>query len=930
MDKMGDIDAAKLLKERQELLAKQAGEGGVSDEPTKPEAATETRRETRRGPLDRLKHRLLGPEDTHLEDDEGEKPKEKEPFNPEKGVMARLKGWIQETFSKEEKEEIKKEIESMSKEDKEKLSIGLNNLGFIIEKKKNNGFTKIIDSILNARLAQTKKESDPKKAETLFRKSTVYRFYSAARNKFARDAKAADLKAKDPSVFTDAKLGLTIKGKKRGISISGEKQRELSNIGLLFGNVARYGRAIFDLTTRSFASPLRYVTMAAMAFSSGADIAKEARLANEEVIDKTRIENEEKAAEEAWEIYKKAMGGDLTKEVSAEKLQEAYMSRLPKDLIERLSREPGTATSLIQKIIKLDLGGAIKRLSAEIEEIENDTKLNPEQKESKKKALLKRQERNLLDYDRILTQYGTVDGLAIAGRYAKAAGNAAVWVTTAETIALSAQKIWENLSHALSNEGVMYEHEAGLRAAAHARVQSHQIYERMAPVTPEPAPSAGGAQPAEAVAAPVGAPVTPGAGVASGTPESIIPEAVIHRGEGIEHAFIRQIEHNPQLQTELGFKPGDDLHSFAQRQAHLLATRMGYVDGVGNEVRVLIPDKVSYEIKFSGGHITGVEERMIADGSIVETHGLGTSFEQSDVRESYEYPRGSGSNLATGPGPSGEILPPAPRIPNIDIPNDLTAQPGDTDVIRPFEPGEAATIGEHGLNNRIPFTSGGSGHPIEPPHGYDEANLVPPTNPAYDHRPVGYRGEDSIRTGNGDIRTFTQRPGVRFESDNGPIRPSGSEVGGRTFTTHTGVHFQSDNPYRNWGGYRSYGFSRGAHVLHEIGNPYGLSEADLDHVSTVFNSAVHDIFPADMETAWADYSTRSAADLLNTPPEELAGDGPMSRLVNYLREVRRETGVNPGGRTLLFGKAEGVEKWLFRALQSVARRPETLERLRGL
>ena len=48
--------------------------------------------------------------------------------------------------------------------------------------------------------------------------------------------------------------------------------------------------------------------------------------------------------------------------------------------------------------------------------------------------------------------YGTVDELAMAARYAKAAGNAVVWATTVETIALSVEKLWGNLAHMLSHE----------------------------------------------------------------------------------------------------------------------------------------------------------------------------------------------------------------------------------------------------------------------------------------------------------------------------------------------------------------------------------------------------------------------------------------------------------------------------------------------
>ncbi|MEK7088744.1 MAG: hypothetical protein AAB913_01280 [Patescibacteria group bacterium] len=109
-----------------------------------------------------------------------------------------------------------------------------------------------------------------------------------------------------------------------------------------------------------------------------------------------------------------------------------------------------------------------------------------------------------------------------------------------------------------------------------------------------------------------------------------IKDATIHKGEGIEHAFIRQIEHNPELAQKLGFngKP-EELHAFAQHEAHIVAIKEGYVDNTGNEVRVAEADKVAYEIKIENGHIV-VDEKTIVDGKveISETHHEGDKFEE--------------------------------------------------------------------------------------------------------------------------------------------------------------------------------------------------------------------------------------------------------------------------------------------------------------
>jgi hypothetical protein len=110
-------------------------------------------------------------------------------------------------------------------------------------------------------------------------------------------------------------------------------------------------------------------------------------------------------------------------------------------------------------------------------------------------------------------------------------------------------------------------------------------------------------------------------------PDAIKDMTVVHQGEGIEHTFIRQIEHDP---AKFGFsgdlKDAHAVHTFAQHQAHTIAIKEGYVDNAGHEVRVSEVDKASYELKTDGhGHVTGVEEKF--DEKIVETREAGHKFE---------------------------------------------------------------------------------------------------------------------------------------------------------------------------------------------------------------------------------------------------------------------------------------------------------------
>lgn len=117
-----------------------------------------------------------------------------------------------------------------------------------------------------------------------------------------------------------------------------------------------------------------------------------------------------------------------------------------------------------------------------------------------------------------------------------------------------------------------------------------------------------------------------------------LKDATIHKGEGIEHGFIRQIEHNHELAKELGFK-GDindakALHEFAGREAHVLAMKEGYVDNANHQVWVKEGDKVAYEIKMENGHPI-VIEKDLAGGNIIETHHEGDKFEQTVDKHEY-------------------------------------------------------------------------------------------------------------------------------------------------------------------------------------------------------------------------------------------------------------------------------------------------------
>jgi len=377
----------------------------------------------------------------------------------------------------QEEDEIEEEIENLSPEDREKIGWGLSTIGFKVEKAKDDFFAGVFDQAL----------------KKIDKKGTTGRFCTEMRDNFVRDAKVAFKKAE----------GTT----------SGEEKHRLSNASFLFGNVLKYGRMVTDLTGKSLASPLRYVMMAGMATARMAEAGKEARLKNEDLREKIRIVKDlnedstadekrkfkkeiKRAEEEAWKIYENARkkeGKGKEENVSTETLKNAYMMEVPKDLLKRLEN-PSIANTFIQGILREELlghtvlghvvfEGSISRLNKKIEKLEKDNKLTSEEKEKEIEKLIIKQKKNLEDYDRMITQYGTVDALAMAGRYAQTAGKATVAVLQVETLVLSAEKLFGTISQILTS------HDFHPLDSAEKFVNDNILHREKTPTTPTETPA---------------------------------------------------------------------------------------------------------------------------------------------------------------------------------------------------------------------------------------------------------------------------------------------------------------------------------------------------------------------------------------------------------------------------------------------------------
>ncbi|MEK9168253.1 MAG: hypothetical protein AAB698_00430 [Patescibacteria group bacterium] len=302
----------------------------------------------------------------------------------------------EEILLTEEEKKIEAEIEKMPDIERGKIGFGFHNLDFFTQEGKSRNMAKICERFASG-------------------EGTIGRFFSAMAGTYRKNENMT-------------------KKRSEGGFFGG-----FQNKTFLLGNIMKYGRTMADVVGWTAGSPLRYVMLGAQFFSRGAEAAKEARLKNEEVIEKTRIKDIDEAAEEAWRIYEMAQKKFGGENVSKENLEKAYAENLPQDLLNRLKKsEPGMATGILskifQKILRKDVEFAIKH--GKFSESSFDNRLK--------------------EFDRLIGHYGTVDALAIGARYAETAGKAVIAGVQIETVALLMQRLPEIMSKLPS----IYEHTA--------------------------------------------------------------------------------------------------------------------------------------------------------------------------------------------------------------------------------------------------------------------------------------------------------------------------------------------------------------------------------------------------------------------------------------------------------------------------------------
>lgn len=277
-----------------------------------------------------------------------------------------------------EEEEIEKEVEQMSGEKRKGLARGLADISYLTKEWTTKGLRNVLS----------------RNAKKFEQNSVLQRFLTAMAERYDVQAKHAESRRKQLEMGKLEKMG---------------------SVASLAGWVVKIGRVAYDL---NYANPLRHLMAASLFIGASAGIAKETRLKNEEVKDKTRIHDIDKAAEKAWVLYQAAEKEAVGEKVSTSTLDKAYLGLINQDVFERLKQKPaaGTTRGVMQRLAALHTNRRLDRVNTKINNIDFNKKLSPEEKKAKVDKLLRKQEKFLKDVDRIVTQAGTIDLISYGAR----------------------------------------------------------------------------------------------------------------------------------------------------------------------------------------------------------------------------------------------------------------------------------------------------------------------------------------------------------------------------------------------------------------------------------------------------------------------------------------------------------------------------------
>jgi len=349
----------------------------------------------------------------------GEAEKEEERFRLEyeeiKAHYEQIAVDIEEKENDDETDITEKEIEALPEEEKDKMGMGFRNIGFFVEKWKNDLFFRVTRGAVKL-----------EDGEHIADKSSFARFMYSLSENFQKSSDQAKINIEKSN--TEDRTSL----------------KQLSNAGYLFGNIIKYGKIAADLLGKTAGSFPRYAMMGAMALGTGADAFKKARLSGAEAMDKTRIMDAEIAYEEADKLYKQAQKGDVNASPTRDEIEKYYQRNIPQDVLKRLETPLSlSACGLLEYCIKKDVSELTDRIAKKLDGIENNPNFSSEKKEQEKDKVQKKYADYLHTFDRLVTQAGEVDVWAMAAQYVKTGAKAVVWGVGLETLILMTQKLVE-------------------------------------------------------------------------------------------------------------------------------------------------------------------------------------------------------------------------------------------------------------------------------------------------------------------------------------------------------------------------------------------------------------------------------------------------------------------------------------------------------
>ncbi|MFZ3011608.1 MAG: hypothetical protein WA060_01240 [Minisyncoccia bacterium] len=370
----------------------------------------------------------------------------------------------------------------------------------------------------------------------------------------------------------------------------------------------------------------------------------------------------------------------------------------------------------------------------------------------------------------------------------------------------------------------------------------------------------------------------------TGATETIKPDetAIIQKGEGIEHAFRRQIVENTELAKSLGFK-GDvndtkALYEFSGGAAHRVALEHGYVDKVtGEEIWVRPANEVAYQLKLENGELK-VDELKVGSG-LVEEHGSGSQFEEDTEKYEYKHPK----------SPTVETVASASHPETTSSPFNIKGNPY-SETPESFHLGDKAYPPVHKFETE----------------NFPEKVEVSRVDTHTDVEATRAKVLEKMSTPNNTIRTGT-RIGV-----GGAVEP-GRGPGG------TNYYYDSRFPGMNMGGPQYYfpGLSPDEndflnHHPEFANNPFHLDGETLVRALKVHGHNVEHIFKDRDE--WESFSNLKAKNWVHFGK---IGEDSDPKLI-YLNKLATITGIKPRGLASLHLRAETNGEYMARALQKAA------------